>query len=80
MMTDKTETQKAIETVQVAKDSLEAMAANIAIIAEAARKMMQAGLKEETLILLLHDQSGVKKRDIKLGLRSLQNLNYYRGK
>jgi len=79
-MTNKTESQQAVETVQVAKDSLEAMAGNIATIADAAKKMMAAGLKEETLVLLLHDHSGVNKRDIKAVLKSLQNLNYYRSK
>ena len=74
------ETQKTIETVQVAKDSIEAMAGNIATIAACAKKMMEAGLKEETLILLLHDHSKVAKRDIKAVLRSLQSLGYYRGK
>lgn len=79
-MTNKTESQKAVETVQVAKDSLEAMAGNIATIADAAKRMMSAGLKEETLVLLLHDHSRVNKRDIKAVLKSLQNLNYYRSK
>lgn len=80
MNTKPSEIQTAIETVQVAKDSIEAMATNIAIIAKTAHQMMHAGLKEETLVLLLHDHCKVAKRDIKLVLYSLQALNYYRSK
>lgn len=77
-MANPTETQAAVETVQVAKDSIEAMAGNIAVIAACSKRMMEAGLKEETLVMLIADHSKVAKRDIKAVLEALQNLNYYR--
>lgn len=70
-------TKEAKETVEVAKDSIESLADNIKIISEAARIMLDSGLKQETIVLLLHDHSKVKKSSIKDVLRSLTCLDYY---
>ncbi len=66
-----------IETVEVAKDSLEALSENIKVLAKVAESMYTSGLKEETIILLLHDHSKVGKTNIKNVLRSLRCLGYY---
>jgi hypothetical protein len=70
-------TEEIVETVEVAKESLDAVADNIATLAKVATKMLEGGLKEETIILLLHDHSKVGKRDIKSVLYSLKRLGYY---
>lgn len=65
------------EMVEVDAKSIEALADNIANLTKAANKMMDSGLTEETIVLLLHDHSRVGKRAIKDVLRSLTGLGYY---
>ena len=66
-----------IETVTVAKESVEALADNIQTLASSMEDLLDSGLKEETIVLLLHDHSKVGKRQIKEVLRSLRCLGYY---
>ncbi len=50
------------------------IAASIAKIGTAARRMNDAGLKERAIVVLLQDQTGVSQRDIKKILAALPAL------
>lgn len=66
-----------METVEVNKESVEALADNIEKLTSSMQSLLDSGLKEETIVLLLHDHSGVGKRQIKQVLESLVSLGYY---
>lgn len=76
----KEELKKKPETVLVNKDSVEAMADNIAAIAKAARAM-ETRLTRRALILLINDltggSKGVSYANIEQVLKALQDLDVY---
>lgn len=53
----------------------EVLAASIRDIAQSTRRMMNAGLKREAVIALIHDHSGVGKSTIKVVLNNLEELD-----
>ena len=70
-------TDTTTETVEVARDSVAALADNIRDLTGAVKAMFDGGLSQEAIVLLLHDHSKVGKRDIKAVLRSLGGLDFY---
>lgn len=52
----------------------EIIASAIVKISEATTAMLRAGLKYETIVTLVHDNSKVAKRDIRLVLNNLSEL------
>lgn len=52
----------------------EAVATAIRKIGDVSKRMLAAGLKRDTIILLLHDATRVNKRDIKAILDALPHL------
>ena len=67
-----------VEVVQDKEDEVpvEIIAKSIRTISSAWEKMKRAGLKERTIILLLHDASKVGKSDIKKILQALSELKF----
>jgi hypothetical protein len=55
----------------------QAIATGIVRMAEAAHAMMNSGLSERALIVLVNDMTGVTMRDIKQVLKALSNLTTY---
>jgi hypothetical protein len=70
-MTDKVAVKQAVGEPEV---PVEVIAQAIVKVSEAAKKMREAGLKEEAIVLLLHDYTGVGKPHIRLILRALPQL------
>lgn len=54
--------------------AIEILAKAIVDVSAAAKKMMKSGLTEEAIVLLIHDESGVGKPDIRRVLRSIPEL------
>jgi hypothetical protein len=55
-------------------DSGEKIALQIRMLSRAVKKMSESGLRKDTIVLLLHDSSGVGKPDIRAVLESMDNL------
>lgn len=55
-------------------ESIEDLAEAITSLSDAAERMLNAGLSERAIIILLHDMCKVNRNDIKAVLRALPEL------
>lgn len=67
------------QLVEVTQDDeapvpVKVLAQSILEIAKAAKKITQAGLKEETLVLLIHDYTKLSRANVRAVLRCLPDL------
>jgi hypothetical protein len=62
------------EEIKTIYDSSERIAREIRMISRAFKKISEAGLKEETIVVLLHDSTNMSKREIRSILLSIKNL------
>jgi hypothetical protein len=65
---------RAVKIVNDTEVPADVIAQSIVDLAAAAKKLLGTRLRRDTLILLLHDMSGVGKRDIGYVLNSLEQL------
>lgn len=63
------------ETVNVPVNTVEALSENIAVIADATRTMMAAGMKRKTIIYLLSRSSGVGIKDVGWVLDAMETMD-----
>lgn len=73
-------TEEAVETVvtiEEGEQTVELLAASIEDLADAAEKLLDAGLTRRGLVVLLQDRTGLGKREINAVLDALPQLRRY---
>lgn len=61
-------------TIDYAGQHVELLADQLGKLSNAAERLMETGLSERALVVLLQDYTGLGKRDIRLVLRALPRL------
>lgn len=63
-----------LDELKSLEESGEKLGREIRMLSRAVKKMLKCGLKRETIVLLLHNSSGVGKPDVRDILIALENL------
>lgn len=70
----KDDSMKPVKLVEMGEKNIEDIADHIVKISDASAKMLGAGLTMKALIILLHEETKVSKRDIEKVLNALPKL------
>jgi ribosome biogenesis GTPase A len=63
-----------LEELKKLEETSEQMARNIRMISRSIKKLLNSGLKKETIVILIHAYSNVGKTDIRAVFAALENL------
>lgn len=69
-----TEAERQPETVEVDKDSIDALADHIINVSLALDKLLSGPFNERAIVLLINELSGVKRSDIKKIFKAISEL------